>query len=46
MCAGRQCEVAVDQIRVVSKDWIGAKLGELNPSSLLDLNFLFSVMYA
>ena len=45
-CAGRNCEVAVDQIRVVSKDRIGAKLDELNPSSLLDLKSLISVMYA
>lgn len=45
-CAGRKCEVAVDQIRVVSKARIGAKLDELNPSSLIDLKSLISVMYA
>ena len=45
-CAGRQCEVAVDQIRVVSRDLIGAKLDELNPSSLHDLKSLISVMYS
>mgnify|MGYP001596507934 FL=1 len=45
-CADRKCEVAVDQIRVVSKDRIGAKLDELSPSSLLDLKSLISVMYA
>lgn len=45
-CAGRNCEVAVDQIRVVSKDRIGVKLDELNPSSLLDLKSVISVMYA
>jgi mRNA interferase MazF len=45
-CAGRNCEVAVDQIRVVSKARIGAKLDELNPSSLLDLKSVISVMYA
>ena len=45
-CAGRNCEVAVDQVRVVSKARIGAKLDELNPSSLLDLKSVISVMYA
>ena len=45
-CAGRKCEVAVDQIRVVSRDRIGAKLDELNPSSLHDLKSLISVMYS
>ena len=45
-CAGRKCEVAVDKIRVVSRDRIGAKLDELNPSSLHDLKSLISVMYS
>jgi mRNA interferase MazF len=45
-CAGRNCEVAVDQIRVISKSRIGSKLDELNPSSLLELKSLISVMYA
>ena len=44
--AGRKYEVAVDQIRVFSKARIGAKLDELNPSSLLDLKSVISVMYA
>ena len=45
-CAGRKCEVAIVQIKVVSKDRIGAKLDELNPSSLHDLKSLISVMYS
>ena len=45
-CAGRNCEVVVDQIRVVSKSRIGSKLDELDPPSLLDLKSLISVMYA
>ena len=45
-CDGRNCEVAVDQIRVISKSRIGSKLDELDPSSLLDLKSLISVMYA
>ena len=45
-CAGRNCEVAVDQIRVISKSRIGSKLDELDPSSLLDLKSLISDMYA
>ena len=45
-CAGRKCEIAADQIRVVSKARIGSKLDELDPSSLLDLKSLISVMYA
>jgi mRNA interferase MazF len=45
-CAGRKCEVAVDQIRAVSKSRIGSKLDELDPSSLIDLKSLISVMYA
>ena len=45
-CTGRNCEVAVDQIRVVNRARIGTKLDELDPSSPLELKSLISLMYA
>lgn len=42
---GRSSEIAVDQIRTVSKRRLGAKMGELTKTEALDLRRLITEMY-
>jgi len=43
--AGRDAEIAVDQIRTVSKSRVGAKLGRLSDAKAGDLRRLIREMY-
>jgi len=45
-CAGETSEIAVDQIRAVSKQRIDIKADELDATSLSELQSLISQMYA
>lgn len=45
-CAGENSEIAVDQIRAVSKQRIDKKVDELDATSLSELQSLISQMYA
>ena len=45
-CAGKTSEIAVDQIRAVSKQRINKKVDELDATSLSELQSLISQMYA
>lgn len=44
-CAGRRAEVAVDQIRTVSKRRLGAKIGALSPAEAAGLRRVITEMY-
>ena len=44
-CAGRPAEVAVDQIRTVSKARLGEKIGSLTPSDAAMLRRVITEMY-
>jgi mRNA interferase MazF len=44
-CAGRPAEVAVDQIRTVSKDRLGEKIGSLSKTEAAALRRVITEMY-
>lgn len=44
-CAGRRAEIAVDQIRTVSKERLGRRLDRLSPSIAAQLRRLITEMY-
>ena len=45
VCARRKAEIAVDQIRTVSKERLGKRLDELAPAEAAQLRRLISEMY-
>ena len=45
VCAGRKAEIAVDQIRTVSKHRLGRRLDELEPATAMLLRLLITEMY-
>jgi len=45
MCAGRKAEIAVDQIRAISKDRCIKKLDQLSIDAAKELRLLISEMY-
>lgn len=45
ICAGRRAEVAVDQIRTVSKERLGRKLDRLDVQSAAQIRRLITEMY-
>ncbi|HMO52385.1 MAG TPA: type II toxin-antitoxin system PemK/MazF family toxin [Kiritimatiellia bacterium] len=45
-CAGQPAEIAVDQIRTISKSRLGEKLGRLNPLEAEMLRRTIAEMYA
>ena len=45
VCAGRKAEIAVDQIRTVSKERLGRRLDELEPATAVQLRRLITQMY-
>ena len=45
MCAGRKAEIAVDQIRTISKERLGRRLDELEPATAAQLRRLITEMY-
>jgi len=44
-CAGRKAEIAVDQIRALSKERLGRRLDELEPAMAARLRRLITEMY-
>ena len=44
-CAGRKAEIAVDQIRTISKDRLGRRLDELQPAIAGQVRRLITEMY-
>lgn len=44
-CAGKSAEIAVDQIRTISKQRLGRKLGALSEREAADLRRLITEMY-
>ncbi len=44
-CAGRKAEIAVDQIRIVSKERLGKRVDRLNASLATQLRHLITEMY-
>lgn len=44
-CAGRKAEIAVDQIRTLSKERLGRRLDVLEPSEAAQLRRLITEMY-
>jgi mRNA interferase MazF len=44
-CVGRRAEIAVDQIRTISKERLGRKLDALEPPVAVQLRRLISEMY-
>lgn len=44
-CAGRKAEIAVDQVRTLSKDRLGRRLDVLDPATAGDLRRLITEMY-
>ncbi len=44
-CAGKPAEIAVDQIRTLSKARLGAKIGTLAPADAASLRRLITEMY-
>ena len=44
-CAGRKAEIAVDQIRTISKERLGRRLDELEPATAILLRRLITEMY-
>ena len=45
VCAGRKAQIAVDQIRTVSKDRLGRRLDSLEPATAGQLRRLITEMY-
>ena len=45
VCAGRKAEIAVDQIRTISKERLGRRLDELEPATVAQLRRLITEMY-
>lgn len=45
VCAGRKAEIAVDQIRTVSKERLGRRLDRLEPAEAAQLRRLITEMY-
>lgn len=45
VCAGRKAEIAVDQIRTVSKERLGRRLDSLEPAEAAQLRRLITEMY-
>jgi mRNA interferase MazF len=45
VCARRKAEIAVDQIRTLSKERLGKRLDELAPAQAVQLRRLISEMY-
>ncbi len=45
MCARRKAEIAVDQIRTVSRERLGKRLDALKPADAAELRRLISEMY-
>ena len=45
VCAGRKAEIAVDQIRTVSKQRLGRRLDELEPATAALVRRLITEMY-
>ena len=44
-CAGRKAEIAVDQIRTISKERLGRRLDELEPATAAQLRRMITEMY-
>jgi mRNA interferase MazF len=44
-CAGRKAEIAVDQIRTLSKERLGRRLDALGPAEAVQLRRLITEMY-
>ncbi len=44
-CAGRRAEIAVDQIRTISKERLGRRLDELEPATAAQLRRMITEMY-
>jgi mRNA interferase MazF len=42
VCAGRKAEIAVDQIRTISKERLGRRIDELEPATALQLRRLIT----
>jgi len=45
VCAGRKAEIAVDQIRTVSKQRLGRRLDDLEPATAVQVRRLITEMY-
>ncbi|MGH7427512.1 MAG: type II toxin-antitoxin system PemK/MazF family toxin [Candidatus Methylomirabilaceae bacterium] len=45
VCAGRKAEIAVDQIRTISKERLGRRLDGLEPATAVQLRRLITEMY-
>ncbi|MGH7948547.1 MAG: type II toxin-antitoxin system PemK/MazF family toxin [Candidatus Binataceae bacterium] len=45
VCADRKAEIAVDQIRTISKERLGRRLDELEPATAMQLRRLIIEMY-
>ena len=45
VCVGRKAEIAVDQIRTVSKQRLGRRLDELEPATAVQVRRLITEMY-
>lgn len=45
ICDGKKAEIAVDQIRTISKERLGKKLGRLGPAEAAQLRRLVTEMY-
>ena len=45
MCAGRKAEIAIDQIRTISKVRLGKKLGQIDAPVVARLRHLITEMY-
>jgi mRNA interferase MazF len=45
LCAGKKAEIAVDQIRTISKERLGKRLGQLNSQEAAQLRRLITEMY-
>ena len=45
-CAGRDAEIAVDQIRTISKQRLGRRIDRLSPGDAANLRRIISEMYA
>lgn len=45
MCAGKHAEIAIDQIRAISKARLGKRLGQINTQEVAQLRSLITKMY-
>jgi mRNA interferase MazF len=45
VCAGRRAEIAVDQIRTISKERLGQRLDAIEPATIAQLRRLIAEMY-